>query len=326
MTCLIPRIGLVGSKWVLPAAVTCIIATRQCYSRAPIPCEPTFFLQITSLSQIYEVYEPLRYHNLTDDQKLQVFQAFITCNFPPNSLWQSSYFPPFWNFREKFYVMKPLEDLACTLSPKFGRNCYNTDKLLEAFIYNCSQHDSTVVKELGPRIPNGKLSSLVPLLSDPKVNADIRLLHVVRDPRASINSRIKLRWFPDYKHPGFERRVRNFCDSIVENIEFGRALSGSLKDKYKLILYKDVAARPFELAKEIFDFAQMQMSNKTLQWVVRMTNPMEKQAAKELNRPYSLVRNSSANIDKWRGQSPAKRIRIIERACKPLLEFIEKRS
>ncbi|XP_074612515.1 carbohydrate sulfotransferase 3-like isoform X2 [Acropora palmata] len=276
--------------------------------------------------RIYEVYEPLRYHNLTDDQKLQVFRAFITCNFPLNRLWQSSYFPPFWQFRKKFYVTKPREHLACTLSSKFGRNCYNTDKLLEALIYHCSQHDSTVVKELTTRIPKSTLSSLVPLLSDPKVNADIRLLHVVRDPRASINSRIKLRWFPDYKDPSFERRVRNFCDSVVENIKFGRALNGSLKDKYKLIFYKDVAARPFELAKEIYDFAQMKMSKKTLQWVVNMTNPMEKRAAKEFNRPYSLVRNSSANIDKWRSQSPPQRIRIIERACKPLLEFIEKLS
>ena len=272
------------------------------------------------------MYEPLRYHNLSDAQKLQVLQAFITCKFTPNTLWHSSYFPPFWYLRESTYEIKPIEHHACVLYPKTKRNCYHTDRLLKMFIANCYKDASTVVKELTDRLPGGKLSSLLPLLNDPTVGADIRLLHVVRDPRASINSRIKLRWFPDYKHPTFERRVRNFCDVIVENIGFGRALNGSLKDKYKLIFYKDIAARPLELAEQLYNFAQMKMSEETLQWVNNMTNPLEKEAIKKLKKPYSLIRNSTANIGKWKVESPPERIRVIERVCQPLIELIEKIS
>lgn len=68
------------------------------------------------------------------------------------------------------------------------------------------------------------------------------------------------------------------------------------------------------------------MSEETLQWVNNMTNPLEKEAIKKLKKPYSLIRNSTANIGKWKVESPPERIRVIERVCQPLIELIEKIS
>ena len=183
-----------------------------------------------------------------------------------------------------------------------------------------------VVKELFDRIPGTpSLSNVLPLLVDPTVGADVRLLHVVRDPRGSINSRIKLRWFPEHNNPHFEETIQGYCDSILKNVEYGQALNDSLKDRYKLIFYRDIAARPFETAKEIFEFAREEMSDKILDWISNTTMPANKtKVVTESRRPYSLIRDSYANIDKWRSESPLERTRIIEKTCQPLLELIDK--
>ena len=194
-------------------------------------------------------------------------------------------------------------------------------KFLDKCRYN---YDSTVVKELSDRLPNSSLSSLIPEVTDHTKNTDIRVLHVVRDPRGSINSRIKLRWMPDYKHPLFEKKVQTYCDGIVQNIEFGLQLNESLQHRYKLIFYRDIATRPVDMAREVFKFAGFKLTENTLGWIRNMTSPSTKKAIEQFRNPYSLVRDSKANIDKWRGESPPDRIRIIERICRPLLELIEK--
>ncbi|KAJ7386577.1 N-acetylglucosamine 6-O-sulfotransferase [Desmophyllum pertusum] len=57
--------------------------------------------------QTLEVYEPLRYHNLTNDEKFQVLRAFLSCRFTPSTLWEKDYFPPFWYLRETSYFVEP---------------------------------------------------------------------------------------------------------------------------------------------------------------------------------------------------------------------------
>lgn len=195
------------------------------------------------------------------------------------------------------------------------------------FIDKCRySYDSTVLKELTERLPDTSLSSLIPEIIDRSLSTDIRLLHVVRDPRGSINSRIKLKWMPDYEHPQFKEKVQDYCNGILQNIEFGLQLNESLQQRYKLIFYKDIATRPVESAREVFKFAGLRLSDKTLSWIENRTSPSKMDSRRQFKNPYSLVRDSKANIEKWRRESPPERTMIIEKICKPLIELMEKIS
>ena len=276
--------------------------------------------------QIFEVYEPLRFHYLTNVEKLQVLQAFLTCKFTPSSLWKKEYFPPFWYLKQTKYYVKPSKNLACVKYQSGRKHCFPAGRLFRGFLNKCRQNfDNTVVKELSDRLPHKRLSSVIPEIIDRTDSADIRLLHVVRDPRASINSRIKVGWRPDFKNATFEQKVQSHCKEIVENIEFGQQLNDSLKHRYKLITYRDIAARPVDTAREVFKFAGLNMSDKTLKWILNRTSPDHSiEATAQFKKPYSLVRDSKANIDKWRSESPLERTRAIEKLCQPLLELLEK--
>ena len=277
--------------------------------------------------QVFEVYEPLRFHNLSDAQKMEVLQAFLTLKFTPSALWEKDYYPPFWYLKETSYHIERLKNKACIIFKTKPTRCFPADALADYFIKKSKlKYDSTVVKELTNRLPDGRLLSLLPLISDLALDADIRILHVVRDPRASINSRIKLRWFPKFNDPNFEEKVRYYCKAIIDNIEFGETLDETLKHRYKLILYREIAARPLDTAREIFKFAGLNLSENTLEWIKNMTNPGKTDTKKFKSRPYSLIRDAEANIEKWRSESPPERTLIIEKNCQPLLNLLDKIS
>ncbi|XP_078354334.1 carbohydrate sulfotransferase 3-like [Oculina patagonica] len=278
--------------------------------------------------RIFHVFEPLRYHNLSNVEKLKVLRGFLSCRFESSTLWEKDYFPPFWYLKETKYYAKPSKNLACVKKLGVISRCFRADELFQGFVDKCRHDfDNTVVKVLISRLPHGRLSSVIPEIIHHTDNADIRVLHVVRDPRATINSRIKLGWMPDYKSATFEQKVQNHCDTIVENIEFGQQLDESLRYRYKLILYQDIAARPVDKAKEVFKFAGFNISDNTIKWIANRTNPDLIKTTELLRlsrKPYSLVRDSKANINKWRSESSVERTRIIERICQPLLELLEK--
>lgn len=277
--------------------------------------------------RIFEVYEPLRHRKLTNVEKIEVLKAFLSCNFASSPLWRKDYFPPFWYLKQKYYFVTPSQDLACLKYRGGTTRCFRAEQLFIKFLDKCRySYESTVVKELTDRLPNTSLSSLIPEIIDRTIGTDIRLLHVVRDPRGSINSRIKLKWMPDYEHPQFQKKVQTYCDEIIQNIEFGLQLNESLQQRYKLIFYKDLATRPVESAREVFKFAGLKLSEKTLNWIENRTSPSKMDSRKQFKNPYSLVRDSKSNIEKWRMESPPERTLIIERICKPLIKLIEKIS
>ena len=108
------------------------------------------------------------------------------------------YFPPFWYLKKQSYP----ENRACVIYKTGRTSCFPADVVVERFIDNCKHnYDGTVIKE-----PDGSLSSVIPLLIDATIGAD-KLVHVVRDPRASISSRIKLKWLPEYDSPNFDGKV-----------------------------------------------------------------------------------------------------------------------
>ncbi|CAH3188803.1 unnamed protein product [Porites lobata] len=131
--------------------------------------------------------------------------------------------------------------------------------------------------------------------------------------------------------------VENYCNVIIDNIEFGQNLDviyqtkrckDSVKHRYKLVFYRDIAANPLNTAKEIFTFAGMDLDENTFEWIKATTNLSNKTEANKANFKSldSLVRNSKANIEKWRIESPPERTNAIEKICKPLLELIDEMS
>ena len=181
------------------------------------------------------------------------------------------------------------------------------------------KHSVTKIGE--PRTPGNLISSFLPMLFTENPNTDIRVIQLIRDPRASMNSRIKLGWMVDFHHSSFAYNVRRVCSNLARNIRFGRNL-GQWQDKYLEVHYRDLAGKPLETTQAMYKFAGFEMPQSIRDWVMRNTSPSKVEQRKEANNVFSSVRNSTANIDKWQKESPIGRIRIIEEHCKEALDLL----
>ena len=181
------------------------------------------------------------------------------------------------------------------------------------------KHSVTKIGE--PRTPNSLISSFLPKVFLENPDTDIRVIQLIRDPRASLRSRIKLGWMVDWTHWNFRKLVRKVCSNLVANIKFGRNL-GKWQDKYLEVHYHDLAGKPLETTRAMYDFAGFEMPDSIADWVVRNTSPSKEELMKESKNIFSPTRNSTANIDKWKQDSPVERIRIIEEYCQEALDLL----
>lgn len=181
----------------------------------------------------------------------------------------------------------------------------------------------SVVKVGQVRVPDESIAVFLPRIFRENPDTDIRVIQIVRDPRGSINSRIRNGWISDFTYTGFPRTVKGICDKIVKNVQFTRGIQAEwTKDRYLEITYQEIATRPISTAKKIYKFAGFEMPDSLIGWIAESTNPDQDQLDEALNNPFSHIRDSSNNHLKWRKESPIKRVRVIEENCLELLGLL----
>lgn len=289
--------------------------------------------------QMFTVYEPLwvtkKWFNqlgIVDPRDKDivvqdVVNGLLSCHFTQSQIARSflANTHPSWIAKGVFEknVFRTSAFAARTKSgKKFWPDLYKYPKFAEQVCLNKFNH--SVVKVGQVRTPRESIFTFISSIFDETVDTDVRVIQIVRDPRGSINSRIRSGWISDFTYTGFPTSVSSLCGKIATNIKIGRKLHSveSLRNRYMEIRYKEIATMPVATAKKIYQFAGFEMPDSLIDWIVRSTNPEQKQLAAALENPYSHVRDSSANYLKWRRESPIKRVRIIEQQCKTLLDLL----
>ena len=286
--------------------------------------------------QIFMVYEPLwitqrwKYyerHYKCSKCELQVISSIVACNFTRSSVSTKflSYTSSPWTGALPVNIFTSPKFCNTSMDQKNEMNCPVLGKHPEFVDKVCnSKFKHSVVKVSPVRLPQEKLANLVPqvLLENPDI--DLRVLHLVRDPRGGINSRININWMKDYPNPNLVSTARKLCDTIVSNLQHAeRTLTElKLKHKYKMVLYKQIADDPLGTSKDIYNFAGFDMPVETEKWIIESTTPSKKKLKEEIKQPFSTVRNATGNADKWRQDAFFQRNRVIERECKPLMDLL----
>ncbi|XP_063262384.1 carbohydrate sulfotransferase 3 isoform X2 [Prinia subflava] len=169
------------------------------------------------------------------------------------------------------------------------------------------------------------LEFLRPLVEDSRL--DLRIIQLVRDPRAVLASRIVA--FP-FKYEALKKwlskgeaamreeelqRLRSNCESIRVSAELGLRRPGWLRGRYMLVRYEDVARAPLQKAREMFRFAGLPLTPQVEEWISRNT-----QAPRKGDDVYSTCKNSSEQIDKWRFSMSFKLVQLVQEACAPAMQ------
>lgn len=163
----------------------------------------------------------------------------------------------------------------------------------------CLASDVVVVKTVRLGFRN-----LMPWIKD----SDIKIVHLLRDPRGAVNSRNKHKDFTHYK-------VEDFCQEITDDLSLGNILP---HDRYYVVKYEDVVDQPEETLGKVFEF--MGFSGLTEDARTYLDDHKKGTRNKAF---YSTFRNKSFKHDQWKSDLDIQKIQEIESKCSSLMNKLE---
>nr|XP_008118809.1 PREDICTED: carbohydrate sulfotransferase 4 [Anolis carolinensis] len=190
----------------------------------------------------------------------------------------------------------------------------------------CQIYSHVALKEV--RIMD--LRSLLPLLTDPSLN--LRIIHLVRDPRAvfhsrtrdgtapalSLGSRIMSRGKGLPKEPEALTVMREICRSQVEISETQRAFPSTLQGRYHLVRYEDIARDPLAKAAELYTFVGLDFPPTLQQWVHNITHgPGLGRAAFD-----TTARDAEDVAQAWRNSLPYTQVAMLQDICQDAMRLL----
>ena len=180
---------------------------------------------------------------------------------------------------------------------------------------SCENHKYTVIKILSARVPNKTIETLKELFQQ-QSHYDVKIVHLVRDPRAVVYSRVNLKWMKDHLHPSFSDDVRRICNPILQNIRFGLLSPSSwLKNHFLVIRYEDLVENTVDITRELYRFAEFDWSTSIDKWISKQAKNTKQ------GTEYSVFRNATTAINGWKN-APKPFIKAVEDSCRDLMDFL----
>ncbi|XP_012722955.2 carbohydrate sulfotransferase 5-like [Fundulus heteroclitus] len=222
---------------------------------------------------------------------------------------------------------------ACPVNATSGIQCRQKcdARGLKKVEETCRAHSHLVIKETR----FFELESLYPLLQDPSL--DLRIVHLVRDPRAVMRSREKsakvLRRdnaivLEHRNVPAAEVNyevMEKICQSHVRiNDRAVREPPPFLKGRYKRIRYEDVARDPLKEVNNFYEFVGLQMTKKVEEWIYGVTHGKGTGTDKEAFQITS--RNASEVSQAWRTVLQHNKVKRVQEVCKAAMSLLGYRT
>ena len=290
--------------------------------------------------QIFYLFEPIhpvekiagmgRYPLLYETMVGHVLDVIYTCSFNKhpflvNFLSRSA-------FRLKSEVLKGPDLCATNATPQnMSREC----KQLNATILRhlCHSKDYAVVKTIRTTIKK-ILKYYQGSTTDPKFH-ELNLIHLVRDPRAIISSRLHMFIHEQQNNMNnstvplrddqnltnaLRRSVRvasaNLCSRIESDLKYGQQANDN---QYMLLRYEDTAMQPLSIYEMVSQFSGIPKSEVVEDWLERNTRVAD---ARDLDDEYSTSRNSIASVSLWRRIMPYTLVNEVQSQCADVMKVL----
>ncbi|XP_066298370.1 carbohydrate sulfotransferase 3-like [Branchiostoma lanceolatum] len=161
--------------------------------------------------------------------------------------------------------------------------------------------------------------------NDSKVGREVKILHLIRDPRAVIASQIRIfnRDEPTPLAEDFvdDTKTENLCKQLVENVQTQDGVPDWLLGHYALIRYEDVAMAPAAMTERLYYFIGTEGDDAVFDWLAKNTK-----ATKPDESPYSRRRNSRDTVDAWRRNLSLSAVLKIQNICRDALKMFGYRT
>ena len=164
---------------------------------------------------------------------------------------------------------------------------------------------------------------------------NFKIIHLVRDPRAVLLSRMKvfhelydgnkllgehLTDQVSFSEEYMRRAARDLCSHHVYNYQIGMNPPDWLKDRYKMVKYEDIAADPDRWARDLLHFVGARYTAVYKEYVYN-TSHIHARGQKDKG-SYAVERESKEILNSWRGYLIESHWKTIEEECQGLMRIM----
>ena len=221
------------------------------------------------------------------EHHVSVLHDILKCNFiKTNYMWWQGQIPINCGKSLTFSKTILCEYFKVVLQP---RN--DTSAVVEEA---CRSHRHVAIKTV--RMPDIKY--LKRIVSDSNLN--VKIIHLIRDPRAVFLSRASTPDVDDMHH--------DECDEMENNLNYWKNTPNWLKGHHMLLRYEDLAEDPVSLTEKIYSFLGLKVPETVKMWLRYNTNWNEVGQ-------FSHARVSSEAAHAWRTKIPYRTMLEVQRRC-----------
>lgn len=143
----------------------------------------------------------------------------------------------------------------------------------------------------------------------------LKIIHLIRDPRATLMSQSRFSMCGE-QHGGNNGCASLLCKRQEKDLLEEESISTRYPHRLKIFLYEDIAARPIETARKLFEFIGTTFTPKAKEYILNITS-----ANKTDNCNICTTRsNSKEHINAWRKKITNEFRKIIEQRCSYILQ------
>ena len=151
--------------------------------------------------------------------------------------------------------------------------------------------------------------NLLPWIED----SDIKIVHLVRDPRAMISSMLAQKEEWGNRLTSF----KNICDQVQQDMELGSKLPS---DRYLMVRYEDIVEDPYNMFEKICAFTGIEFND-------NVKREIKKKIGGDISDPettkyYSTTRSPQFRHDSWKQKLDEKTLAEIECDCSQLMDVL----
>ena len=283
--------------------------------------------------QVFYLYEPLKsLEYYRENRPESVYDAMVThllngafhCNFM-----ELSYYTNFLSFQYSS-LRDRLASRALSSPPLCPENIntphYSIRKCAplrpQATSALCRLHKHTVVKTI--RVSSiHKLSYLMDSIRP--VDYSLKIVHLVRDPRAVLNTRVLDNLHENWTVKSVREHAKSFCRDMLRNIKYAVSAPSWLQGRYTLLRYEDLATNPHQIAEQLYKFVGVSIAPQVRLWIDRTLREgfMSHSLVDSIYRQVSYsTQNLTDSVQRWRSQMPYSIVRLIETECYEVMNLL----
>ena len=182
----------------------------------------------------------------------------------------------------------------------------------------CQYHDIVALKTI-------RIRDLQVLGEISKVGEhDVKVIHLLRDPRAVVNSR---RQFPHFYLRDLEevpvepltkrkiaRAAHDYCDHEYRNLLVVDSMPEWLHGNYLQISHAQISTNPVKTLEKMYSFLKIDIPDNVRDWAASLARTAESEEGYLTTR-----KNSTEVMGKWRLQLESHLVNTIEKICSDLM-------